>query len=366
MQCIADAAGTEYLDASSSIELSESLEKATANNSGAVAPRAPDPKPSVARPDVVLEMRGPDGELYRGAGILMPIDGGEPIPLESYKRHQVPAGDYNFSGGIVTVSGEIYEPQERMVTIAAETRFVLAAEGPLPPQVTASFQMAGEEIRETVVTVYRDGKKLGSFHGDEVGFVPEGALEFQTDIAASNQTLSVNETFVAGDVKVISFDAKKEVKLIVALILDATGERLRGKPAPELLQNGEVVTKINASSGGFVTPGQYVFRADDGLNLYSQDLSVSDEDTQEIEIKVPSGAIVVIYQDVSGAQEEPKRIFLRRADDNRGVTRSSNEPVGLLPGRYVLTGHPKAAGYPETAFEITAGETKEIVLQATN
>lgn len=98
-----------------------------------------------------------------------------------------------FEGGIEVVGGQIYRPSTQDITVAGEGRTTIDVFSDTSPQVSAQFDMDGETLAETVVTVFAGGEKLGSFRGGSVAFVPEGVLEFQTQPIGSSQKLVVPE-----------------------------------------------------------------------------------------------------------------------------------------------------------------------------
>jgi len=368
MQCIADAAGTEYRDAFSTGELIEGLGAAveTAVATGE-RPEAgePDPAPQATEPLTKLTVTTADGIRRRGKAIFTPVDGGEPVEVETFSNSRLPPGDYIMKGGVVTLDGAVYAPVEQPITVLGDgPTLALIADAPRPPEASARFSMDGAAIRETVVTVHRDGSRIGSFHGDQTAFVPEGTLEFRATPSGTTQDLSVIETFVAGDAKQISFEAAIEVRLLIEITMDATGERLLSKPALELLQEGEVVQDINSRSGGYVFPGRYLVRADDRLNSYETEIEVTADPDQTIAIDLPSAAITVTYVDANGQAEAPKRVFVAPEGARRGVTKSSDTPFALLPGTYVIDGHPKQSEYPTTSITVAAGEALTVTLRA--
>lgn len=365
MECIAEAAGTAYRDAFSASELVDGIGTALAAATPGESPEAgtPAPEPDEAGPDFALVVETGDGVRRRGAGVLVAADGTE-IPVESFRRHTPVPGDYTLVAGLVTVGGEIYRPVTQPVTVADNGRTVARVIAPEPPRVTASFAMEGAALRATVVLVYRDGEKLGSFKGDEAAYVPEGTLEFRSQLAGTSAPLTVTESFAAGDAKQIAFDAATEVHLTVMANASSTGERLRGKPSIELWQNGQVAHTVNNSSGGLVAPGAYTLVIDDGLNRFETPIEVGTAPDQELALSVPAGAVTVDYRDASGAAEPPKRVFFTRADGGRRVLRQSGEPVALVPGRYTVQGWPRDAGYPPAEVEIAAGQQHTVTLRA--
>lgn len=373
MECIADAAGTDYLDADSAGELAERLEQATqgevveqAVENEPLEPGESTPLEQTMVPDAVLELRTPDGELRVGHGTLLPIEGGEAIPVETFKRYTLPAGSYVFSGGVELIGGEIFMPQEAAVELGDNGRSVIKIAVPMPPQVSARFEMDGIVLRDTVVTVFKDNNKLGAFKGDETAFVPVGTLEFRTMAADSTQTLSVTETFSANDIKEIVFAAYKEVRLRVFMIFDANGEKLQAKPTLNLLRGGEVVATLNRVSGGIVKPGNYLAQASDGLNQFETEIEVDGQAEQVLEIPVPSGSVTVNYLDASGNRESAKRVFIKRSDQSRSQVRASDVSIPLTPGTYLIDGFPKNAGYPTAEISIGPGDALNLSLKAAN
>ncbi|MEM7061516.1 MAG: hypothetical protein AAF557_28400 [Pseudomonadota bacterium] len=229
MECIADAAGTEYHDAFSAGELIDSLGAVLVSAASGKKPEpdTPAPHPQETGPDFALIVETDDGVRQLGIGTLTPVTG-EAIRVESFERYTPTPGAYSLSAGVQTIDGEAYKLVTVDVTVADGGRSVGRITAPRPPEARATFSMEGEELRSTVVTVYQNGKKLGSFRGDETAFVPEGELEFQSKLRGTSKPLSVTETFKEGDVKTIAFDAGIEVHLTVIAKGTANGVLLRG------------------------------------------------------------------------------------------------------------------------------------------
>lgn len=366
MRCIADAAGTPYRDAFSADELAESLDAALSGASPGAPLEAgtPAPDPDPAEPDFALVVETEDGVRQNGLGVLI-NEAGEAYPVETFQRHTPAPGDYRLTAGVRLLGGEAYRPVTADISVAPAGRTTARVMAPSPPRVTASFAMEGEALRATVVTVYRDGEKLGSFRGDETAFVPEGTLEFRSKLVGTSEPTVVSETFGPGAAKVIRFDAEIEVHLNVFARASSTGERIKGKPAPELWQDGARIHKFNGSSGGLVTPGVYTLVIDDGLNHFETAFSVLSDPVQEPQIEIPAGAVTIHYRDAAGVAEDAKRVMLRNLDTGGRATRRSEESFALLPGRYRISGWPAANGYPDTEIEIAPGDDKAVILEAT-
>jgi Ca-activated chloride channel family protein len=369
MECIAEAAGTEYRDAFSAGELVEGLEavvEASIDDDDAPDPGEANPAPKAAAPQLTLTVITADGVRQKGMATLTPVAGGDPFDVESFSIHYPQPGDYIMKGGVKTLDGSVYAPIERRITVLENGRTEAVIEdAPRPPEVSAQFSMDGAATRDTVVTVYREGEKLGSFHGDQGAFLQEGTFEFRTTPSGTSQDLSLTEVFAAGDAKELSFEAATEVKLIVHLNMLATADRLISKPTLQLFQDGELVKGINSRSGGLVFPGRYQIQADDSVNHYETEIDVTSEPEQLLKIDLPSASVTVSYKDIDGRKEEPKRVFVYPESGRRGVTRTSETAFGLLPGTYVLEGHPKKAEYPRTTIDVAAGDTLNVILQAT-
>ncbi len=366
MQCIADAAGTRYRDAFSTGELIEGLGAAleAANRGDKPETGTPEPTPQETVPDFALIVETSDGVRQMGTGVLTSTSG-DALEVQSFERYTPTPGTYNLSAGVRTIDGKAYKPVTIDVAVADKGRTIGRVVAPRPPQASATFAMEGEDLRATVVTVFQNGRKLGSFKGDASAFVPEGTLEFRSRLAGTSKPLSVTETFKEGEAKTISFDAAVEVHLTVIARGTANGVQLRGKPSTELWQNGKRQHKVNNSFGGLVTPGTYMLRIDDRLNRFETEIVVSREAKQVLEIDVPAGGLTVIYHDVNGNELKPERVFVAPSGTKRRQVRPSNKPMILMPGAYTLTGWPKDRGYPVTQIEMKAGEAETVILKAT-
>lgn len=369
MECIAEAAGTDYRDAFSTGELVSGLGavvEASIDEGEGSDLGEPNPTPQVTDPQLTLTVITADNVRQKGKATLTSVAGSDSFDVETFSIHYPPPGDYIMRGGVETLDGSVYAPVESRVTVLHKGRTeVVIEDAPRPPEVSARFSMDGTAIRDTVVTVYQEGKKLGSFHGDQGAFLQEGTFEFRTTPAGTSQGLSVTEVFAAGDAKELSFEAATEVKLIVHLNMLATSDRLISKPRLELFQEGELVNGINSRSGGLVFPGRYLIRADDSVNVYETEIDVTPEPEQVVVVDLPSAAVTVLYRDVNGQEEPPKRVFVYPESGRRGVTRTSDTVFGLLPGTYILEGHPKKSGYPRTTINVAAGDELTVTLQAT-
>lgn len=363
MQCIAQAAGTEYRDAFSADELIAGITAAVAAETP--QPADPEPEPEPAEPEFALIVTTTDGVEQEGAGTLIPKQsGGLAMSVSTHARYTPGPGLYSLSAGVQTLDSSIYRPVSSDIEIAPSGRTTATVVAPTPPRVSARFRMNGEDIAPSHVMVLRDSQDIGGFHDGGPAFIPEGTYEFRTTINDSTQKLSVTESFGPGDDKVITFEAEIEVRLTVQIRAQSTGELLKGFPATELWQDGQLVYEINNSSGGFVRPGEYQVRIDDKVNRFEAPITVSDQPIQTAELRARTAAITVRYLAADGAAEEPKRVFVTRNADRSRVTRRSDEPFALTPGLYTITGWPARNEYPTNQIEVQAGQDLEITLQA--
>lgn len=365
MQCIAEAAGTEYHDAFSADELIAGITAAVAEEPP--APAEPAPAPQDKPPAFVLVVTTPDGVEQKGAGTLLPRQsGGLAMSVGTHSRHVTSPGIYSLTAGVLTLDGSIYRPISRPIEVAPTGETIGEVEAPTPPQVSARFMMEGADVRPSHVSVYRDGLEVGGFNDGGPAFIAEGTYEFRATIADSSQEISITESFSDGDDKLLTFMADVEVRLTVNVTAQSTGEKLNGYPTTELWQGDALVYELNNSSGGLVRPGEYRVRLDDRLNRFEAPITVSDQPIQTAEYRARTAAVTVRYLAADGGPLAPKRVFVQRPTDRSRVTRTSDEPFAVTPGAYVIVGWPASDGYPDMPIEVQAGDELEITLQAAN
>ncbi len=377
MQCIADASGTAYQDANSADQLAQGLDNVLSQiTSGKIvqaikAPKLPVPRRKPApRPDGVafkLVVRTSDGAKHNGQGQLIPLDGGEAISITTDEEYLVPFGDYELSAGVSIIGDTPYNPVSTLRSVVAINPITATVTAPLPPQVSAQFQMVGIAIKPSVVSVYDDGKKLGTFNGGDTAFVGDGLLEFRTNPTGTSQNLTLLESFSAGDHKTLAFNAEKEIYLRVQLKLTATGEFLLGAPATVLSSKTSNLTQeITSQNGGIVSPGSYSLRADDGVNSYEKDIDVTDEIKQSLEVDIPSGSVTIQFRDANGKRQEARQVYVERRSDYRREIRKADRAFALIPGEYQITSFPDPTLYPVQNILIGAGDSIGITFKATN
>ncbi len=366
MQCIAEAAGTEYRDAFSADELIAGITAAVAAEPPPPAGSEPEPQED-APPAFVLIVTTADGAEQKGAGTLLPrASGGLAMSVGTHSRHVTAPGIYSLTAGVLTLDGSIYRPISQPVEVGQTGETIGTVEAPTPPRVSAKFLMDGTDVRPSHVGVYRDGLEVGGFNGGGPAFIGEGTYEFRATIADSTQEISITERFSHGDDKVLTFEAEVEVRLTVNVTAQSTGEKLNGYPTTELWQDDVLVFEINNASGGLVRPGDYRVRLDDQLNRFEAPLTVSDQPIQTAEYRARTAAVTVRYLAADGSPMPPKRVFVQRTTDRSRVTRYSDEPFAVTPGAFVIVGWPASDGYADTPIEVQAGDELEIMLQAAN
>ena len=239
MQCIAEASGTEYMDAESAIDLGRAIEQTASSD----PPRPGEPAPAPQSPGAEFRVAGQDGD-----GNFLPVIGSLAHPergavdVQSNRRYVFEAGIYTLSVGVPTLNGVAYEPVTREVEVeeVGETRIVVTV--PRPPRVSTRFVSAGEEIRGTIARSYQNDEEVFSLRPNEEHFVLPGAYEFRAELDQDND-LSIIETVSPGEDKVLLFEAVQTVRTIFAVRAEGSDAVLRQHQ--ELHQSGELVYKVH-------------------------------------------------------------------------------------------------------------------------
>ncbi|MEO0557100.1 MAG: hypothetical protein AAF170_02835 [Bacteroidota bacterium] len=355
LQCIADASGTSYRDASTADELADELRRIRRESVSGARNTEPPTFGSVG-----LYLRGVDtrGEERQVEGVLMQ-DGRERYAVDSDSRHPVEAGAYDLVAGMRTANGTLYRPVRRPVTMADENQRVEVAVA-VPPSVNAVFMEEGEERRGATVVAYQNGAEVFRFRSFDTVHLDEGTYTFRTNLNQDNE-LTVTETFGAGDDKTIRFEAIATVDVRVSMYAGSRDVRLQGNY--DLWQNGEKVYDMHTSNGADIRPGVYDVHLENELTPHVERGVVvpSTPEQQHIQIVVPVAFVTFAYERADGSRDEDRRVFVGR-DGERRRTKQSGVRVALLPGAHTAVGWP---GRPApVAFEVEAGEERTIVLRS--
>ncbi len=370
MQCISDAAGTEYHDASSASELSEGLTKI--KEEAALVERKKEPKTHAA-----LIIIGVDslGNKIRVEGTVS-REGEDSIEVSSNGRNIIKGGDYNLEVGVLTRNGNLYKPVTKPITVAdsGETKIEIVIE--VPPSVKAKFLDGDKVQRGSQIYAYQDGKKKEVFKfrpQDEV-YIDEGTYEFRSKPNEEND-LSVTESFKAGDSKELVFNMVHTVHVYIKMVASGTGELYRENY--ELWKNGKKEYLVHMSNGARVLPGTYDLILPNRLFWYTkEDVSISEEDEQEIDVTVPTGYITFVYHNADGTRDKDDRVFVTSVSlengtvprYSKGIFKNGGEKIPFLPGKYSVGGwaHKSSKGdgtYPDVEFEVNDGDDKEVIIK---
>lgn len=357
MQCISDAAGTEYRDASSADELAAGLKEiqATAKASDAL---------QFEWQVLTIKATNSAGERMRVAGTARREDG-EPIEVSNNGHNRVPPGEVEVTVGVRTWNGNIYQPVTQKVTVARSGSTKLEVVVPEPPSVKARFMERGEERKGTYVQGYQGDQEVVSFRAKDRAYIDPGTYEFRSQPNAENH-LSVSETFADGDHKEIVFELVHTVRAKLTMV--AAGTDFEFRSHFELWQDGELAYKVHRNNGAQVLPGVYDARLPLKLTPYvHKGLVITEEDRQDIRIEVPVGHVTFRYVDANGAAMESKRCFPSRLNEDgkwvQDKIARTEQRIPLVPGEYRVGGWSHIGTFDPVTFTMAVGEDKEIVLR---
>lgn len=349
MQCISEAAGTEYQDASTAAELAEGLASIRESSS-----------------TIALKIRATDeaGEEMTVKGWATP-PGGERVEVKSHFRNVIPAGAYSVEVGVETRNGTIYKPVTANVTVRERGETVLEVVVERPPTVRATFLEDGEKTRGSHVTAYQGDEEVFSFRAKDQVFAEPGTYEFRAQPNDYND-LSLEATLAEGEDEELIFELQTTVRAIFTLVASGSGTVFRHNF--ELWQNGELVSKVHRVNGVLALPGTYDLRLPNPITPYvRKNIVLTEEDRQEFTIEVPAGHVTVIYQEADGTRQKDDYINIYRWTgekwDQSGKVRRSGTRIPLTEGRYQLEGFSRKGVFDPIEFEIVDGDEKEFVLR---
>ena len=351
LQCISDAAGTEYYDAQTAESLADALrkirEKARSNMFG---------------------LRGvtPNGERIRVSGTLSQ-NGKVMYKVSSNRGVQVEEGDYELQAGVPTVNGNIYKPVIKKVKVKAIGSTLIEVTVPVPPRVkTRSVDSQGNKKPGSVVTLWENSKNIARFRQTDEVFIDEGTYEFRAFARGfgvnppKSSEVSIKESFTAGDRKEIVFKFRDIVRVTLRLKPEGTNEFFRG--LLELWQNGEKKYTVNTSRS--VYPGTYDLVYPNTLTPFKKkNVVITNKANQTFVYEVPVGFVTFIYQKKDGSKDKDARLFVRRFESGTTTFKVSGKAIPLTPGKYVVKGWRNKGNYSDVTFSIKEGERKQVVLR---
>jgi len=359
MQCISEAAGTEYRDAQSADELAAGLQE--------IQQAAGDPGEPL-NPDwlgLSIKATNEAGDTLRVYGTAT-WEGGDPLDVSSRGTHQVPPGDVEVTVGVRTRNGNLYKPVTRVIDVSAAGKTTLDVVVPEPPSVKARFVENGEDRQGAFVRGYQDGQEVLSFRSIDRAYIDPGTYSFRSQINKDND-LTVTETFTEGDHKEIVFALVATVHAKISFVADRGDHRFPSNS--ELWQNGELKYKVHGRNGVQALPGTYEARLPLRLTPYSHPgLVLTEEEQQEHVIEVPVGHVTIKYQKVDGSPGEDKRVFVTRKDANgkwvRDKINYAGRRIPLVAGEYRLEGWSQLGDFDLQLFNMEVGDDKALVLRA--
>jgi len=353
IQCLADAAGTEFLDAQSEQELTESLVTA-----------AGEPERDNTPGDFHLTVNYAGGRKIdrqlTAIGTLSPLDErGKLMEVSSNGRFTPLPGKYTLTAGVRVVTGAMYKPLTQELEILSGKSHRITISPPIPPAVKTEFWEVGEKVRPGFVYAYQEGDAVFKFRGKDITYIPEGSFEFRSDYNVHNKNLVVTESFSAGDFKTVKFQLKESVLIYAQVNAQDSGYLFSKHPLLE--QNGKPSGTVRNNNGGLVIPGTHELVMRDGLNEYRTTIEVTHEEKQRFKLIAPAGNYRLHYQNKDGSAEKAKRIFVYGPMGSKSFT--SEKAFALLPGEYRIVGWPKA-NYAEQKLSVNAGDDADIVFRA--
>jgi hypothetical protein len=356
MQCIAEAAGTEFQDAQSAEQLAAGLETIR-------AAAASEPGPATAWQVLDVVAATATGEAMRVEGVAERA-GFEPIAVGSDSHNRVPPGAWQVTVGVRTANGNLYRPVTRTVEVGAAGATKARFEVVEPPSVQARFVEAGEARQGALVRGFQDGVEVLTFRPQDRTYLDPGSYEFRSVLNQDNP-LAVHEEFLDGEHKEILFEAVQTVHVQIRFVAQGGDEAFGGNP--ELWQDGEKRYGVHRSNGALVLPGTYEARLPLKLTPYAEAVTVSSQPSQEIRIEVPVGYLTVRYQNADGSPIADERCVVERLSEGPnqrdGIQRSGRR-IPLTAGRYRLEGWSRLGDFDPVEFEIAAGQEREIILRS--
>ncbi|MDX2250262.1 MAG: hypothetical protein SF052_26000 [Bacteroidia bacterium] len=346
MECIAEAAGTEYHNAESASELSGELTEihTTSGTNG-----------------VWLIGKTSEGKELTIKGILRQT-GRENIVIKSYHRNPVPAGKYKLEVGVETRNGSLYKPVLAEVTIPEKQDKTLSFTIEEPPLIWANFRDGALKEKGALIYAWQNNREVFSFRPQDTVYVEAGTYEFRTQPNPENK-LSLTATLLPDEKRELLFALTHTVKVVITIVAAESGLLFRNNY--ELWQNGEKKYDVHRANGALVIPGVYDVHLPLALTPYAEkNVEINATDAiQNIKVEVPCGHVTVIYQKPDGSRDKDDRCWISLPDGKAQTFHNSGEKYALTPGKYRLTGWAQKGNYAPVNFEIKVGETKEVILR---
>ncbi len=371
MQCIADAAGTEYYDANSANELGKSLSEIRQTAEAAPPPPAPeastptpDPEPNNNPIPGALRITAIDenGESMRAEGTIVPEGGGDPIPVSSNGRFPVPSGPYIMQIGVKTENGNTYRPVSLDIEVArtSDTKVEVTVVRPPSVMVRVLGEFAGP--RTGHVRGFQNGQQVLGFRSRDLVFIDEGTYDFEIQLGRENDLTETLE-IKTGQHHELVYNVQKTVKVYFRIFPEGSDERIRRHT--ELWQDNERIYVVHANNGREILPGIYSVRVPDALNPFAvAEVTITNEPEQIIEYTMPVGWVTVRYQNPDGSAMDDARVNIAAAGGRRSRQRTSGTRFPLIAGKYTANGWSQLGEFDPIEFQVTNGMETEVTLRA--
>ena len=373
MQCIADAAGTQYHDANSASDLGASLQDIQETAQAAPMPPAPEPEMVTPTPDpeptnepisVALRISAFDenGAPMRAIGTVVLLGGGDAIPVSSNGRFPMLSGDYTLQIGVETENGNIYNPVSMEIEVGrtGDTKIDVTVVRPPSVMVRVDGEFAGP--RTGIVHGFQNGTQVLSFHSKDLIFIDEGDYEFRIVLGHEN-TLSESFKIETGQHHELVYNVQKTVHVYFRVFPQGSDERVRRHT--ELWQGNQRKYVVHSNNGQEVLPGTYAMRVPDALNPFAiAEITISNEPEQIHEYIMPVGWAIIRYENSDGTTMDDARVGITAAGGRRNRNRQSGERFPLIAGHYTAKGWSQLGEFDLVEFQITNGEETEIILRA--
>lgn len=365
MQCIAEASGTEYLDANNVGELSRAIESTAKAPS---IPAQPEPEPQVQTPEFKIVGQDENGNFLPVTGTIS-RPGMESTEIKNNVRYVFEGGDYTINVGVPTVNGVLYKPIMQDITVEDTGTTRITVTLTRPPTVRTMFIEEGEEVPGTGAYSYVNDKRGFGLRANEDFFILPGSYEFRASLRTDNSDLRTTITVAEGDDKDIVFELIKTVHTTFYVVNKDTGDRLRQHQ--ELWQDGEKKYKIHYANGAKVQPGTYTLKSPSVLTPYEiENVEVPANNKQKLEFAVQLGKAQIHYRVTQKNPDKPDvRCWVYSVDENdvksaRSSTmkKCDGRDIYMSGGKYFVYTTKTFGKFKDTYFDIKPGETTVVEL----
>ena len=346
MECIAEASGTDFQDASNASDLAEGLKNIHEQSS---------------KPALTIDGFDANNHPVPVKGFLSK-NGQKLGEVNGENKFYFPEGEYLMTIGVETQNGNLYKPIRQTIYIAGNKDTRIKAQVIRPPSVKAKFVEEEKEERGAMIYAYQNDQEVFRFRWFDEVFVDEGTYEFRTEPNSEN-ALKLTESFAGGEHKELVFEMVNTVHVHFKMLASQSG--IRFKANYHLLQNGEVKYKVHSTNGKKILPGLYDVELLHREQPYIQknvNITPTDEG-RTFTFEIPVGHVTFRYQNPDGSPAKDKRCFAGR-QGKRKYFQASGKKYPYLPGIYEVNGW--QGEYDSLTFEVKVGEEKEIILRAKN